>query len=762
MNPQLTHVQTQAPASVTSERQSATDNRLYGRWLIFVRILCIVLVVYTLGFFGIGLFAIVQHPTICTELTCVLPIPEALVYFAVAAIIFWRKSDDWMALFVALMLVLMVPISTLPEAILSLFLNMPVTRALLDVSFYLASASFVLFLFLFPNGRLWPRWTFWFIDGLLLWLASWFIVPASLFLPNMGLLVILLIFVFFVLIFRYQDVFTPIERQQTKWAVAGMSIALLGVVIIPFMSAYDLRLVLLLIPITIGIAVLRYRLYDIDVIIRRTLVYSTLTVILAVLYLGLVIGLESLVRLFTGQIAQSPLIIVASTLAMAALFGPLRSRIQRVIDRRFYRSKYDAAKMLASFSATLRNEVDLDQLREQVLLVVQEAMQPMHVSLWLKENGRQPQQQYALVTDESAASRQPTSFIRETGMTETSQAMPRPPKVGISRRAVIIGLATGGIALAGGVLGQWLFRRYPIFIYRGHTELVYDAVWSPDGRRIASCSADTTVHVWDASDGSHLFTYRGHTADVYTVAWSPDGRRIASCSKDKTVQVWDASDGSHLFTYRGHNDQVITVAWSPDGTRLASGGGNFDGNHGFTSDPTVQIWNAVDGGHVFTYRGHTETVWALAWSPDGTHIASGGADQLVQVWNASTGHHFFSYTGHTSVVIGVAWSPDGTRIASGGSWDNTAQVWNASTGHHLFTYTGHTDAVIGLAWSPDGTRIVSGSWDNTAQVWNATNGGDVFIYTGHTNYVLRVAWSPDGKYIASSSFDSTVQIWSPD
>jgi hypothetical protein len=147
-------------------------------------------------------------------------------------------------------------------------------------------------------------------------------------------------------------------------------------------------LVLLLIPVTVGIAVLRYRLYDIDVLINRTLVYGTLTVLLALVYFGLVIGLGSLVRLLTGQLSQSPVIIVASTLVIAALFQPLRRRLQAIIDRRFYRRKYDATRILAAFSTTLRNEVDLNQLREELVAVVQETMQPSHVSLWL----RKPQQ----------------------------------------------------------------------------------------------------------------------------------------------------------------------------------------------------------------------------------------------------------------------------------------------------------------------------------------------------------------------------------
>jgi len=134
----------------------------------------------------------------------------------------------------------------------------------------------------------------------------------------------------------------------------------------------------------IGLAILRHRLWEIDIIINRTLVYGTLTILLALVYFGLVIGLGSIMRLFTGQAGQSPIVIVASTLAIAALFQPLRHRLQAIIDRRFFRSKYDAAKTLEAFSATLRNEVDLSQLSEHLLTVVQETMQPTRVSLWLR------------------------------------------------------------------------------------------------------------------------------------------------------------------------------------------------------------------------------------------------------------------------------------------------------------------------------------------------------------------------------------------
>ncbi len=135
----------------------------------------------------------------------------------------------------------------------------------------------------------------------------------------------------------------------------------------------------------IGLAILRSRLWDIDIIINRTLVYGTMTILLALVYFGLVIGMGSFVRLFTGQVGQSPVIIVASTLAIAALFQPLRHRLQTTIGRRFYRRKYDAARTLAAFSATLRNEVELSKISENLVAVVRETMQPTHVSLWLRK-----------------------------------------------------------------------------------------------------------------------------------------------------------------------------------------------------------------------------------------------------------------------------------------------------------------------------------------------------------------------------------------
>jgi hypothetical protein len=185
-----------------------------------------------------------------------------------------------------------------------------------------------------------------------------------------------------------------VERQQIKWfAYAGVLLAISTIITYVLSEATSLLWLgwvafvpamvgIAGLPVAVGIAILRYRLYDIDVLINRTLVYGSLTVVLALVYFGAVVLLQQLFVGLTGE--KSTLAVVASTLVIAALFNPFRRRIQSFIDRRFYRRKYDAAKTLEAFSAKLRDETDLDALNAELVGVVRETMQPAHVSLWLR------------------------------------------------------------------------------------------------------------------------------------------------------------------------------------------------------------------------------------------------------------------------------------------------------------------------------------------------------------------------------------------
>ena len=187
-----------------------------------------------------------------------------------------------------------------------------------------------------------------------------------------------------------------VEHQQIKWLVFTLSLLYIGATFAYIVYrapgawwAWSVGQSLLAVgfvavPIAMGVAIMRYRLYDIDILINRTLVYGSLTLLLAAMYFGGVTLTEAIFRALTGQEEQPQLAIVVSTLVIAALFTPLRRRIQSFIDRRFYRSKYDARKTLEAFSAQLRDETDLNALSDDLVGVVRETMQPAHVSLWLR------------------------------------------------------------------------------------------------------------------------------------------------------------------------------------------------------------------------------------------------------------------------------------------------------------------------------------------------------------------------------------------
>jgi len=255
------------------------------------------------------------------------------------------------------------------------------------------------------------------------------------------------------------------------------------------------------------------------------------------------------------------------------------------------------------------------------------------------------------------------------------------------------------------------------------------------------------VFKWTGSRRQLLAVLAGMAITGSSIAWFALFERPNAPLSSPRIPL-----GTLLSRYRGHSDWVIDVAWSPDNKRIASA----------SADKTVQVWNARDGRHIYTYPGHDDFVYAVAWSPDGTRIASGSSDGTAQVWDPDNdGRRIFTYHGHANAQLGVqslAWSPDGTRIVSAGS-DGTVQVWDAANGEQISTHPGHAYGENAVAWSPDGKHIAFGSNDTTVQVWNATDGTLVTTYRGHSQQVRAVAWSPDGKRIASGSRDHTLQVW---
>ena len=325
-----------------------------------------------------------------------------LTALIMALLLFWRRSDDWMALIVSFSLLALPagnlstlaapdnpPVGSLAVSLIILLLSLP------------AYAAYYGTFLLFPSGRFAPRWS-WMLLG------AWLLFIAAIRLQGDALGGLLdlgypLLYGGAILcqMYRYRRVSTPVQQQQTKLVVVGLIASLLANQIFWQTSRLDwlaatvygpfallfYQATLLLLPVSLFLAIQRYRLYGIDSLIRRTLIYGSLTVILALVYVGGVIGLQTLVNMIAQARGESfsPPVVVVTTLLIAALFQPLRSGIQRVVDRRFYRGKYDARRTIERFGAALRQQVDLPTLKNQLISVVQETMQPTSVSLWIAE-----------------------------------------------------------------------------------------------------------------------------------------------------------------------------------------------------------------------------------------------------------------------------------------------------------------------------------------------------------------------------------------
>jgi hypothetical protein len=419
-----------APTAMTESRERHSYARVPRRWLLLARVGWVALVVLALVIFFVSLpVYLAQMETPCAGPACqwqqlthsqaemlkgmglsladyavftlALALASVGMCLVVSTLIIWRRPDDRIAFIVALMLVTLGPIIVVADPPAASPWWVP--NACLT---FLTGFLLVLVFLLFPTGQFVPHWMRWTLVVFLVGdLSSFF--PDTPLLPNVsasqpGWLVVVgeLTTVAAAQLYRYRRVSSPRERQQTKWVVFGLAVPITVNMLLTVLGLFFPMLVerspLLLLafnevgftlplflPLSFGFAILRSRLWDIDRIINRTLVYGTLTVTLTAVYVGLVIGLSALLR---GLISQdNSAAIVLSTLVAFFIAQPLRKRIQAIIDRRFYRRKYDAAKTLEAFSATLRQEVDLNQLREQLVAVVQETMQPSHVSLWLRE-----------------------------------------------------------------------------------------------------------------------------------------------------------------------------------------------------------------------------------------------------------------------------------------------------------------------------------------------------------------------------------------
>ena len=367
------------------------------------------------------------------------------------------------------------------------------------------------------------------------------------------------------------------------------------------------------------------------------------------------------------------------------------------------------------------------------------------------------------------------------------------------------------LAVASGI-GIWIYDAQTgeaLDLFPANRFGVRNLAFSPDGKMLISDSRDSTrstfsrenlaIRLWDVETGRQIRTFIGHTHPITCLAFSPDGKTIASGSADYVVRVWDVESGRQLHRLIGPSGSVTSVVFSPDSKTVAASG---------SRQKFFKLWDVETGGNVRWFEGHTEGVSSLAFHPDGKIIASGSYDNTVRLWNVDTGVEEWSFTRHTDSVYTVAFSSDGKTLASGGrdktiwlwnvltdtsrdairvdtdsirtvvfgpdnytlasqSWDGTIHLWKDITGNRRVGWeqrsiTGHTDVSENIAFSPDGNRLVSVSQHEVPRLWDVNTGTKLHDFIGHTAYVSSVAFSPDGKTIASGSYDGTLRLWDTD
>ena len=317
----------------------------------------------------------------------------------------------------------------------------------------------------------------------------------------------------------------------------------------------------------------------------------------------------------------------------------------------------------------------------------------------------------------------------------------------------------------------------------GHSQVVYAAKFSRDGRTLTSGSWDNTVKVWDVTRGSALETRKGPVAPavfssdgqilasadnaavrlwdvahskpsrslvgttqmVLSVAFSRDGRTLVCGSQDRTIKVWDLANDRALRVLAADSKGIDSVVrLSPDGRLLAAGSGN-----------SIRLWDLASQRELTSLLGHTKGIHSLAFSQSGRILASASYDKTTKLWDVASGRELKTIPGE---VTSMALSPDGRRVASGSRF-GTVMLWDVDSGSEMRRLAGHAGAVYAIAFSPSGRTLASGANDHAVKLWDVSTGREILTLAGHTDVVFSTAFSPDGQTLATGSWDHTVRLW---
>lgn len=304
-----------------------------------------------------------------------------------------------------------------------------------------------------------------------------------------------------------------------------------------------------------------------------------------------------------------------------------------------------------------------------------------------------------------------------------------------------------------------------------HSNVVTSVAFSPDGGTLASGSWDGTVKLWDVRDGKPKLrrTFRGEWDEVEAVAFAPGSDAVVGVGTGfddapfGMVMQWKPGSARGRMLAR-ESGKIDTIALSPDGKTLATGSGDRR---------IVTLWDVATGKERATLPDHRGPIWSVAYSPDGRclAVASGVVPAVAEramdrqvgeicLWDLSgrQPREHARLSGHEYGILSVAFSPDGTSLASGG-FDRVAKLWGVETGLEWATLSGHKGWVATVAFSPDGAMLATGSHDQTIKLWDTETGQELVTLPGHTGNVYSVAFSPDGSRLASGSLDGTVRLW---